>query len=81
MEDAVDAMPNISPNYTATPRLGVLLNHVAKLPEQSAGFDQLDSLFETLSSGFGYADRVGISFRLVSHIVCLIQIAVVSLVV
>lgn len=44
VEDAVDAVADVGPDHAAIPALGVLLDDVAKLPEQSTRLDFLYSL-------------------------------------
>lgn len=45
MEDAVDAVTDVGADHAAIPALGVLLDDVAKLPEQGARLNLLDGLF------------------------------------
>ena len=81
VEDAVDAVADVRPDHAAVPALGVLLDDVAELAEQRARLDLLDGLLQTLARSLHDTDRVGISLGLVADIVCLVQVAVVSVVI
>lgn len=81
VEDPVDAMANISSNNTAVLGLGVLLNGISKLTEESSWLDQLDSLLQALTGGFGNTDGIGVRLRLITNIVGLVEISVEALVV
>ena len=81
VEDAVDAVADVGADDAAVPRLGVRLDHVAKLAEQRPGLDKLDCLVQALTRRLGDADRIGVGLGPVADVVRLIEIAVVALVV
>jgi len=81
VEHLVDAVADISPDDAAVLGLGVGLDDVAKLAEQSAGLYQLDGLVQTLTRSLDNANSVGIRLRPITNVVCLVQITVEALVV
>lgn len=81
VEGRVDTVADVSPDHRAVVGFGVLLNYVAELTEQRARLDFLDCQLQTFPSGFDNTDGVGVGLRAVAYIVCLVQIAVVALVV
>lgn len=54
----------------------MLLDGVTVFAEECAGLDHLDSFVQTFSRCFRYAYRVWVCQRLVTNVVCLIQVAV-----
>jgi len=81
MEDAVDAVSNVRPDNTASLGLGVRLDHITELSEQSARLHQLDGLLETLTRSLDDAHRVRVRLGPVTNVVCFVEIAVEALVV
>ena len=78
VEGLVDAVADVGTDDAAAAALSVRLDHVAKVAEQSAGLDQLDSLRQALAGRLGDAHRVRVGLRLVADVVCLVEIAVVA---
>ena len=74
-------MSTVRPDYTTVLALCVLLDHVAVLTEECAGLDDLDSLVQAFSRCLCNAYSIGVCQRLVSNIVCLVQVAVKAVVV
>ena len=60
VEELVDAVAAVRLDDAAVERLGVLLDHVARVAEQHAGFYDFDGLVETLARALGYAHGVGV---------------------
>lgn len=81
VEDGVDSVAAVRPYHTASPRLGVFLDDIAKLPEKCAGFCNLYCLVETLPRSLDHADRVWVGLGLVSNVVGLVQVSVIALVI
>jgi len=72
---------NVRPDNTASLGLGVRLDHITELSEQSARLHQLDGLLETLTRSLDDAHRVRVRLGPVTNVVCFVEIAVEALVV
>jgi hypothetical protein len=81
MEQLVDTVATVRPDDTAVLALCVLLNDIAILAEESAWLDKLDSLVQALSRSFRHTNGIRVCQRLVTDVVCLVQIAVEATVV
>jgi hypothetical protein len=81
VEKLANSMATVSSNNAAVVLLGVLLDNVAELPDQSAGLHSLDGLVQTLSRCLNHANSIRVSLGLVTNVVGLVQVGVVSLVV
>ena len=81
MKELVDAVTTIGLDDTTITTFGMLLNHIPRVSEEHARFDNLDRLLETFSSCFNYADRICVRLRSLTHVVRLIQITVETFVV
>lgn len=81
MEELVDAMSAIGLHNLAVSLLGQLLNRVAVVAEQGAGFDKLDGFLQTVSRGLHDTDVVWILCSGIADVVGLIQVSVEAAVV
>lgn len=81
VEKLIDAMTTVGLDDTAVSTLGVLLDHVSRISEQHAGFDDLNGLEEAFTRCFNDSHRLGVGSCLVAHIICLIQVAMEAFVV
>lgn len=75
MEKLVDAMAAVGLDHAAVPLLGNFLDCVTIVSEESAGLDELDRLFETVTSRLDNTHAVRILVCL-ADVVCLVEIAV-----
>lgn len=80
VEQGVYAVAAVRSDDAAVLGLGVLLDDVAKLPDQGSWLDRLDGLVEALAGRLDDAHVVGIRLRLVADIVRLVQVGMVALV-
>jgi hypothetical protein len=76
MEQAVNAVATICLDDTAVFRFGMLFYHIAVVSEKRSGLDEFDSFVQTFSGSFNYSHGLWMRFRLVTHVVCFVQIAV-----
>jgi hypothetical protein len=81
MEKLADSVATVSSDHATVVLLGVLLDNVTKLSDQSAGLNGLDGLIQALSCRLNHTNSVGVGLGLVSNVICLVQIGVVSFVV
>ena len=81
VEQAVDAVATVCPDDAAVVLLGLLLDDVAELTYQNTRLDRLDGFVQTLARGLHDPHVLGVRLRLVTDIVCLVEIGVVALVV
>ncbi len=81
MEVRIDTMAAISPDHTAVLGLGVLLDHIAEFTYQCARLDNLGRLVQAFPRRFNYSDRIRICLGLVPHIICFVQVSVISAVI
>lgn len=78
MEKLADSVATVSSDHATVVLLGVLLDNVTKLSDQSAGLNGLDRLIQALSCRLNHTNSVGVGLGLVSDVICLVQIGVVS---
>lgn len=81
VEYRVDAVADICSDDAAVLGLGVGLNGIAKVAEQGARLHQLDGLVEALASRLDHTNSIRVRLGSVADVVCLVEIAVVALVV
>jgi hypothetical protein len=76
----VDAVAHEISDHIAAPRLCVILDHVAELAKESTWSDESDSLIEAFSCRLDNAHGIGV-VPCPADVVCLVEIAVIALVV
>lgn len=74
MEELVDTVPAVRPDYAAVLALCVLLDDVSVLTEECAWLNNLDSLVQALSCSLRYPHRVWVGQSLVSDVECFVEI-------
>lgn len=81
MEQAVDAVANVRLDDVALLRLGVLVDGGAKVAEEDTRFDHRDGVVQAGARRFDDTHRVGVVTGLLADVVCLVEVAVVAVVV
>lgn len=81
VEDTVDAVANISTDNAAVLALGMGLDRVAKVAEESAGLDHRNRLVQTLARSLNDPDSIRIGLGAVAYVIGLVEIAVEAFVV
>lgn len=81
MEERVDAVPAICPNDATILALRMLFDNISVLTEESAWFDNLDRFGKALSCCFDNTHGIWVRHCFVSDVVCLVKIAVESIVI
>lgn len=72
MEELVDTVPAVRPDYATVLALCVLLDDVSVLTEECAWLNNLDSLVQALSCSLRYPHRVWVGQSLVSDVECFV---------
>lgn len=78
VELGVDAVAAPRGHDAAAPRLGVLLDDAAEVPDRGAGLDELDCLVEAFTRGLDHPDRVRIRLGAVTDVVRLVEVGMVA---
>lgn len=81
MKQAVNTVAHVCLDDVALLRLGVLIDRGAKVAEEDARLDHCDGVVQTGSRCFDDTHGVGIVTGFLADIVCLIEIAMVAVVV
>lgn len=81
VEQLADSVAAVGSDDTAVSLLGVLLDNVSKLSDESTGLHSLNRLFQALSCRLDDTDGVGVRLSSVANVVCLVQIGMVAFVV
>lgn len=81
MKLSVDPMASPGCYDTAVSGLGMLLDHGAELPYRRAGFYKLDRLIQAFPCRFDHPYRVWVRLGSITHIVCFVEISMITLMV
>ena len=76
VEELVDPMATVRLDDTAVSTFGVLLDHIARIAEEHARFDNLNGLVETFPCCLNNTNRIRVCVCLVADIIRFIQIPV-----
>ena len=78
MEELVDAVPAVCFDHATSTALCVLLYDFARVSKEHPRLDQCDGLVKALSSRLSNPDGVRVTACSVAHVICLIEITMVS---
>lgn len=81
MEELIDTVTAVCPDDTAIPTLGMLLNNVPVLAEQSTRLDDVNGLGQALSRCLCHANSIWVGQSLISNVIRLVQVTVKAAVV
>lgn len=77
----IDAVAAVSSDHTAVPGRGVFFDYIPEVTYWGTWLDNLSRFFEAFSCCFNYSDRIRVCCGFVSHVICFVQVGVVSAVV
>ena len=81
VELGIDAMTSPCRNNTTVFRLGVCLDGLTKVSERSAGFHELNSLFQALPCRLNYSDRMWVCLGSIADVISLVEVSVMTVVI